>query len=152
MSQRGVQSVIGRLMTDEAFRRTFEERAGDCLAGLGGRGVDLNKVEIAALLETDPLVWSRMANLIDRRLQKLSITSDREAHRSQKPLTERQQQVLRGIFEGLTNKEIAAAVGVSESAVKATLQKLFRKTRVRTRAQLVRVAIEDSLAIPRERQ
>jgi DNA-binding NarL/FixJ family response regulator len=62
-----------------------------------------------------------------------------------KPLTERQQQVLRGIFEGLTNKEIGALAGVSESSVKATLQQLFRKNRVRTRAQLVRIALEDSL-------
>ena len=61
-----------------------------------------------------------------------------------KPLTERQQQVLRGIFEGLTNKEIGALVGVSESSVKATLQQLFRKSSVRTRAQLVRIALEDA--------
>jgi DNA-binding NarL/FixJ family response regulator len=62
-----------------------------------------------------------------------------------KPLTEREQRVLRGIYEGLTNKEIGAQVGVSESSVKATVQQLFRKNRVRTRAQLVRVALEGSL-------
>ncbi|HTS31770.1 MAG TPA: response regulator transcription factor [Bryobacteraceae bacterium] len=61
-------------------------------------------------------------------------------------LTEREQQVLQGIFEGLTNKEIAAQLGVSEGAVKATLQQLFHKTRVRTRSQLVRIALEASLA------
>ena len=60
-------------------------------------------------------------------------------------LTEREQEVLRAIFEGLTNKEIAARIGVSESAVKATLQQLFQKTRVRTRSQLVRIALEASL-------
>jgi DNA-binding NarL/FixJ family response regulator len=60
-------------------------------------------------------------------------------------MTERQQRVLRGVFEGLTNKEIAGHLGVSESAVKATLQQLFRKTRVRTRAQLVRIVLESSL-------
>jgi DNA-binding NarL/FixJ family response regulator len=60
-------------------------------------------------------------------------------------LTERQQRVLSGIFEGLTNKEIGVLVGVSESSVKATLQQLFRKNRVRTRAQLVRIALEGSL-------
>jgi DNA-binding NarL/FixJ family response regulator len=60
-------------------------------------------------------------------------------------LTGREQEVLRGIFEGLTNKEIGAQIGVSESAVKATLQQLFQKTRVRTRSQLVRIALETSL-------
>jgi len=65
-------------------------------------------------------------------------------------LTEREQQVLRGIFEGLTNKEIAAQIGVSEGAVKATLQQLFQKTGVRTRSQLVRIAIECSLGTTRK--
>ena len=63
-------------------------------------------------------------------------------------LTEREQQVLRGIFEGLTNKEIAGQVGASESAVKATLQQLFQKMRVRTRGQLVRIALEGALVMP----
>jgi DNA-binding NarL/FixJ family response regulator len=66
-----------------------------------------------------------------------------------KLLTEREQEVLRGLFEGLTNKEIAAQLSVSESAVKATLQQLFQKTRVRTRSQLVRIALENSLVTTR---
>jgi DNA-binding NarL/FixJ family response regulator len=74
----------------------------------------------------------------------------REGPSFQKVLTEREQQVLRGIFEGLTNKEIAARLGVSESAVKATLQQLFQKTRVRTRSQLVRIALESSLGTTRK--
>jgi len=59
-------------------------------------------------------------------------------------LTEREDQVLRGVFEGLANKEIAAKIGVSENSVKATLQQLFQKTGVRTRSQLVRIALEGS--------
>lgn len=59
-----------------------------------------------------------------------------------KPLTERELQVLAGIFEGLANKEIGDRLHVSESSVKATLQQLFRKTGVRTRSQLVRIALE----------
>jgi two-component system, NarL family, nitrate/nitrite response regulator NarL len=60
-------------------------------------------------------------------------------------LTPREQQVLRGVLEGLTNKEIAHHVGVSLSSVKASLQQLFDKTGVRTRGQLVRTAIERSI-------
>lgn len=66
-------------------------------------------------------------------------------------LTAREQQVLQGLFEGLTNKEIAGQLNVSESAIKATLQQLFLKTRVRTRSQLVRIALETSLLGPRSR-
>jgi DNA-binding NarL/FixJ family response regulator len=150
MSQWGVQLVIGKLITDEDFRRGFEERGGDCLATLCERGVDLNETEIAALVEADPRLWSRMATRIDRRLRKAGVASDREDQRAHTPITRREQQVLRGVFEGLTNKEIAVHVGVSESAVKATLQQLFRKTHVRTRAQLVRIAVEGSLGSTRK--
>lgn len=68
----------------------------------------------------------------------------RREPRDRAPWTEREQQVLHGIFEGLANKEIGVKLGVSESAVKATLQQLFQKTGVRTRSQLVRVALESS--------
>jgi DNA-binding NarL/FixJ family response regulator len=60
-------------------------------------------------------------------------------------LTTREQKVLRSLFEGLTNKEMAHQIGVSQSSVKATLQQLFEKMGVRTRGQLVRIAIERSL-------
>ena len=60
-------------------------------------------------------------------------------------LTPREKQVLRGVLEGLTNREIAQQVGASLSSVKASLQQLFDKTGVRTRSQLVRVAVERSL-------
>lgn len=54
----------------------------------------------------------------------------------------REQAVLNAVFEGFTNKEIAARLDISESYVKAILQQLFEKTGVRTRSQLVRVALE----------
>jgi DNA-binding NarL/FixJ family response regulator len=57
-------------------------------------------------------------------------------------LTQREQAVLKGVFEGLTNKEIGARLAISESSVKAVLQQLFEKTGVRTRSQLVRIALE----------
>jgi DNA-binding NarL/FixJ family response regulator len=59
-----------------------------------------------------------------------------------KPFTEREQQVLSCVFEGLANKEIAARIGMSESSVKAALQQLYSKTGVRTRSQLVRIVLE----------
>jgi DNA-binding NarL/FixJ family response regulator len=56
--------------------------------------------------------------------------------------TPRERQILRSVFAGQTNKEIALNAGISEPLVKAVMQQLFEKTGVRTRAQLVRVAIE----------
>ena len=69
-----------------------------------------------------------------------------------KRLTEREQTVLRGVVDGLTNKHIADQIGVSEGSIKATLQQLFDKTQVRTRSQLVRVAIEGALGGPRKKE
>jgi two-component system nitrate/nitrite response regulator NarL len=57
-------------------------------------------------------------------------------------LTTRQVDVLRGILDGLANKEIAWNLKTSESSVKAVIQELFNKAGVRTRSQLVRIAIE----------
>ena len=63
--------------------------------------------------------------------------------RSPRPrLTAREREVVRLLLEGKSNKEIGAELGVSESAVKASLQQLFAKTGVRTRSQLVRIALE----------
>lgn|SRR5215813_7989271 len=59
-----------------------------------------------------------------------------------RPFTEREQQVLSLVFQGLANKEIATRLEVSESSIKATLQQLFSKTGVRTRSQLVRIVLE----------
>jgi DNA-binding NarL/FixJ family response regulator len=51
--------------------------------------------------------------------------------------------VLRGVLEGRSNKIIADTLHLSESSVKAVLQNLFTKTGVRTRSQLVRIALEE---------
>ena len=83
----------------------------------------------------DPKVIQLMADRVDQL----------EEERVSPLLTEREQQVLRGIFEGLSNKEIGVRLGVTDGAVKATLQHLFQKTGVRTRSQLVRIALEGSL-------
>jgi len=55
----------------------------------------------------------------------------------------RETEVLRLLVQGLANKEIAARMEISESAVKNAIQQLFAKTGVRTRSQLVRVALEE---------
>jgi len=62
----------------------------------------------------------------------------REAHRSL--LSARERDVLKGVSAGLSNKEIAAQLTISEGSVKSALHQLFIKTGVRTRAQLVCIA------------
>jgi DNA-binding NarL/FixJ family response regulator len=45
-------------------------------------------------------------------------------------------------LQGLTNKDIGLRLQISESAVKSSLRILFDKLGVRTRAQVVKVALE----------
>jgi two-component system nitrate/nitrite response regulator NarL len=65
-----------------------------------------------------------------------------KAPQTRHKLTEREARVLGFILEGLANKQIGDRLQISESAVKACLQQLFAKTGVRTRSQLVRIALE----------
>ena len=60
-------------------------------------------------------------------------------------LQERERNVLLGILAGLTNKKIGASMGLSESSVKNIVQRLFGRAGVKTRSQLVRVALEGAL-------
>jgi two-component system nitrate/nitrite response regulator NarL len=76
-------------------------------------------------------------------LRKVLEASERpQSELRQTELTAREKRVLSLVFEGLTNKEIAEKIQISESAVKSCLQHLFTKTGVRTRSQLVRAALE----------
>ncbi|HUP03904.1 MAG TPA: response regulator transcription factor [Bryobacteraceae bacterium] len=75
-------------------------------------------------------------------LKPLFRTIDKTRYGDGPQLNERDKTVLRHIFQGLTNKEIGGHLQLSEGAVKACLQQLFRKLGVRTRAQLVKVALE----------
>jgi DNA-binding NarL/FixJ family response regulator len=61
-------------------------------------------------------------------------------------LTGREREVLQGIAQGHTNKEIAAALGISHRTVETHRESLMRKLRIRTVAGLTRFALETGLA------
>ena len=65
-------------------------------------------------------------------------------------MKDREEKVLLGILGGLSNRKIGDQIGLSEGSVKAVVQQLFYKSGVRTRSQLVRVALEGSLGTARE--
>jgi DNA-binding NarL/FixJ family response regulator len=117
---------------------------------LGASGIFLKHSSPSSLAQAIRLVAAGEMWVDQKVIQLLADGVPRQDEpRLGKLLTDREQEVLRGLFEGLTNKEIASELGVSESAIKATLQQLFQKTRVRTRSQLVRIALESSLGTAR---
>jgi hypothetical protein len=76
LAQRIIEMLIGRLITDEQFRREFIEDPENTLLGLCDHGLELSKTEIAALVNTDCTLWARTADRIDPRLQKASLKNE----------------------------------------------------------------------------
>jgi LuxR family maltose regulon positive regulatory protein len=62
------------------------------------------------------------------------------------PLTPRQEEVLRLMVEGRSNREIADDLYLSEGTIKAHIHQIFGKLMVRNRAEAIRVARELDLA------
>jgi len=82
MAQRNVEIVIGRLVTDEAFRTAFFDDPAMALTRFMESGHDLTALEVAALRSTDAGVWARAAEEVDPRLQKVSFGEG--SHREQR--------------------------------------------------------------------
>jgi len=111
----------------------------------GGAGIFMKHSSAAALSQAirqvlSGRVWFEQQYL--RTMFDATPTEKRGERHPNSQLSERERRVLTYILEGLTNKQIADRLDISESSVKATLQQLFDKAGVRTRSQLVRVALE----------
>ena len=77
MAQRIVEMVIGRLITDEEFRERFSNHPEATLLALCDFGFELSRTEIAALVNTNRLIWQTAADALDPRLQKASLDNIR---------------------------------------------------------------------------
>jgi DNA-binding NarL/FixJ family response regulator len=110
----------------------------------GAAGIFLKHSPPAQLVEAIYKVTGGEMWLDSRAIRSLvaGATGKSDEQRTSQPLTERERAVLKGVFEGLTNKEIGAKLQTSEGTIKAVMQQLFDKTGVRTRSQLVRIALE----------
>jgi DNA-binding NarL/FixJ family response regulator len=110
----------------------------------GASGIFLKHSPPAQLIEAIEKVMSGEVSLDSKAVRSLiaGANSKSDEQRTAQPLSARERTVLKSVFEGLTNKEIAALLEISESSVKSVLQSLFDKTGVRSRSQLVRIALE----------
>jgi hypothetical protein len=75
MSQKTVESIVGRLLTDEEYRVRFLGDPFAVLVALRDQGVDLTRGEIEALVRTDRTLWTEAAERIDPDLQRSSFRS-----------------------------------------------------------------------------
>jgi two-component system, NarL family, nitrate/nitrite response regulator NarL len=125
--------VVTAWVSDNEARRLFRQ---------GVNGIFLKQGELSDLAAVIRTIASG-GNWFDGSFAAIGDTPVTSAQTAASPpFNERQRKVLRFVLEGLSNKEIAWQLQISESYVKAILQSLFQKTGVRTRGQLVRVAVE----------
>src|ERR1700693_5975064 len=83
------------------------------VAGIFVRSRGLPRLLMAIRMVSGGDVW------LEQDMIRLLASGDRQA------LAEREQQVLRGVLDGLTNRRIAERLGVSEGAVKGAVRRLF---------------------------
>ena len=76
MTQANVERVIGRLVTDEGFRRRFVADPAGTLRELAESGVELTCCEQRALGCIDPTELARFAEVVDPRLQKTDLAGE----------------------------------------------------------------------------
>jgi DNA-binding NarL/FixJ family response regulator len=122
-------------MTDDATLRTMEAGA----SGIFLKQCNPDQLLAAIHRVANNEIWLDAVAVRSLVAARISHTERMDHAR---PLTSRQGEVMRGILDGLTNKEIAWNLKASETSIKAVIQELFHKAGVRTRSQLVRIAIE----------
>ena len=145
----------GTLFLYEAKVKGFKGRVLMLTAGMpnmtilrvleqGASGVFLKQAPPAELVEAIHKIMSGQIWLDPHAVKPLidDVNRRAEEERIQPSLSLRELAVVKAVFKGLSNKQIAAQLQFSESGVKGALQQLFAKTGVRTRSQLVRFALE----------
>ena len=134
--------LSGAVLMLTAFLHEDEARR---LLQMGVRGILLKLHSLDVVLEAIRTV-AQGGLWLDTPYQQLGSGPEAGPEAVDDALSEREQIVLGLVIRGQSNKEIAGVLNVSEPAVKATLQRIFNKLGVRTRAQLVRVGVERHLA------
>jgi len=77
VAQRSIEILVGRLLTDEAFRNAFLRNHSTVLEAFCETGHELTTWEIAALTATPKRLWNEFAAQLDPRLQKANLGKGR---------------------------------------------------------------------------
>lgn len=85
--------------------------------------------------------------IVESLLRRVRPFTNRDEHAIAEPLTTREAEVLRMLGEGLSNKTIAARLGISEHTVKFHISALLSKMRAATRTEAVTQGIRNGLIV-----
>lgn len=131
---------------EESILQGLEAGARGYLTKNAGRAEIAAAIVAAAAGQSvlDPVVQQRLLLSATGRAGRRAVPSDPVA--PPVDLTPRETEVLRLIADGLTNRDIAAHLFVSESTVKTHINNLFAKAQLRDRAHAVRFAFDSGIA------
>ena len=73
MSQRSVEILLGKLVTDEEIRQRFRVDREEVFATARAQGLEISAVEAEALRALEARALDRLAGALDPRLQKASL-------------------------------------------------------------------------------
>jgi DNA-binding CsgD family transcriptional regulator len=73
----------------------------------------------------------------DRRQGERRQASSQSARKPKPPLTRREREILDLLLQGMTNRQIAHAIGIGEETVKKHLYHVYRKLGLHSRSQLI---------------
>lgn len=110
----------------------------------GAHGYLLKDAAAAELRTAVRAVWRGESYFSPPAASRLTaaVRGERNTHPALDHLTGRERDVLRGIAQGHTNKEIAAELGISHRTVETHRESLMRKLEIRTVAELTRFALD----------
>jgi len=136
--RRGVCGIVGRRATPDILRKSVQ--------AIGSGEYWITRRVVGKILEqvrTTPTPRSIEAEQADRTLSHRAnpdamISQDAATNRYN--LTRREMQMVRALAEGMTNRDIAADFGISESTVKHHLTSIFDKVGVSSRLELATFA------------
>ncbi len=134
--------VIG-LETDQEH---VQKVIGAGAKGYLTHGSTSNEIRMAVDIVLDGSVWAPrkvMARLLDANRR-----ADAEASAASPRFTPREEDVLRLLVAGRSNREIALALGVDEATVKAHVGRLLRKVGVENRTALTMATMQRGLLAP----
>jgi hypothetical protein len=76
MSQRAIEVIVGRLITDKAFRQAFARSPRRTVEELAAQGLSVTETEIRALVGTRVELWTEVGEQLDPDLQKANLRTD----------------------------------------------------------------------------
>lgn len=129
-------AVVMLTVSEEVDELTAAMRAGACGYLLKNIEADTLASAIRKAAAGQPVITEQMtAKLVEQMRKPAHLPAQRESDAAE-TLTAREQEILRELARGASNKEIARALDLAESTVKIHVRNILRKLKLTSRVQV----------------